>query len=56
MGSLKSFMNQYILGRETKNVQAKGRQKWKEKNNTETKTKEKKNPSYGALGSKKDKY
>ena len=56
MEALKSSKNQALLDGETKNAQAKGRQKGKYKKNTETKPKEKRNPSYGASGSKKDKH
>ena len=53
--SLKPSKNQALLDGETKNVQEKGKQKGKDKKKTERKPKEKKNPSNGALGSKKDK-
>ena len=56
MGALKASKNQALLARETKNVQGKGKQKGKEKKNTESKTKGKKNPLKGASGSKKDNH
>ena len=55
MGALKASKNQALLARETKNAQAKERQKGTNKKNIETKPKEKQNPSNGASGSKKDK-
>ena len=55
MGALKSSKNQSLLDGETNNAQDKGKQKGKEKKNTETKPKEKKNHLDGAYGSTKDK-
>ena len=56
MGTLKASKNQDLLGGDTKNAQAKGNHKGKEKKNTNFKHKDKKNPSEWASGSKKDKH
>ena len=56
MGSLIASKNQSLLVGETKNAQAKGKQRGKEKKNTDTMPKEKENPLEGSLGSKKDKH
>ena len=56
MGSLKASKNQDLLVRENNTAQDKGRKKGKEKKNTETKPKEKQNPSDGAFVYKKDKH
>ena len=53
MGALKASKNQDLLAGETKNAQAKVKNKGKEKKNTDFKPKEKQNPSEGASGSKK---
>ena len=55
MGDLKSSKKQSLLDGETKNAQAKGKQKIKEKKNTNIKPKEKYNPSEGGPGSRNDK-
>ena len=55
MGDLKASKDLALMVGETKNAQAKGRQKGKYKKNTETKPKEKQIPLDGAYGSKKDK-
>ena len=55
MGDLKASNNQALLTEETKNAQAKGKQKGKEKKNIDFKPKDKQNPSEGAFDSKKDK-
>ena len=44
-----------MLDGETNNAQEKGKNKGKEKKNIDFNPREKKNPSEGALGSKKDK-
>ena len=55
MGSLKASKNQALLARESKNLNAKGKQKGKDKKNSEFKPKEELDPSDGASRSKKDK-
>ena len=55
MGSLKASKNQALLDGERKNAQAKGKQKGKDKNNSDIKPKEKWNLLEGASGYKKDK-
>ena len=55
MGVLQTSKNQYILMADSTNVQNKGKHKGKDKRYIEFKPKEKLYPSYGALGSKKDK-
>ena len=54
MESLKAFKNHALLARETKNSQAKGKKKGKENTNNDFNPKDKKNPSEGASGSKKE--
>ena len=56
MGDLKASNNQALLTEETKNAQAKGKQKGKEKKNIDFKPKDKNKPSKGASGSKKYKH
>ena len=48
MGALKASKNHGLLARETKNAQAKGKKKGKEKNNIDLKPKDICNPSEGA--------
>ena len=55
MESLKSSKYLSLLARETKNAQAKGKEKGKDKRNTEFYPKDELVPSDGSLGSKKDK-
>ena len=56
MGALKSSKNHTLLYWETKNAQAKGKHKGKERKNIKFNTKDKHNPLEGSSGSKKDKH
>ena len=56
MGALKASKKHALLAGVTKNAQAKGKHKGKEKKNNDFNPKDKKNPSEGASGSKKDKH
>ena len=56
MGSLRASPNQALLVGETKNAQARRKQKGKEKRNTEFEPKEEFDPAIEATGSKKDKH
>ena len=56
MGALKASNNQSLLDGKTNNAQAKGKKKGKENTNNDFNPKDKKNPSEGASGSKKDKH
>ena len=55
MGSLRASTNQALLAGETKNAQARRKQKGKEKRNTEFEPKEEFDPLDEVSGSKKDK-
>ena len=55
MGALKCSNYLSLLARETKNAQEKGKEKGKDKRNTEFYPKDELVPSDGSLGSKKDK-
>ena len=55
MGALISSRNQALLDGESKDSNSKGKQKGKNKKNSDSKPKEKLNPPDGALSSKKDK-
>ena len=56
MGVLRASPNQDLLDGETKNAQAKGKKKGKDKRNTVFEPNKEFDPSDGASGSKKDKH
>ena len=56
MGALRASTNQALLAWETKNVQARRKQKCKEKKNIEFEPKKQFDPTYEASGSNKDKH
>ena len=51
MGVLQALKNLSLLARNSRNAQEKGKQRGKQNNNTDSKLKEKQNPSDGASGS-----